>query len=337
MSEKPPYAVTPEMVACIERIGEAIGWAEAAGLARDARAQRFNRVRAVRGSLAIEGNTLSEEQVSTLLDGEAVVAPLKDIQEARNAIQAYDRLHLWQPAREADLLEAHRVLMVGLLDGPGTYRRGRVAVMGRGGLRHLAPPAGRVPLLMTNLLAWLECAEEHPLIASSVFHYEFEFIHPFADGNGRVGRLWQTLILSRWKPLFAHIPIESLVHARHRGYYEAIARSSREGESTPFIAFMLDAILEALRTLPGSVDQVTDQVTDQVKSLLAALKSGPQPAIELMARLGLAHRPTFRSNYLRPAISAGLVEMTRPGSPTARDQKYRLTALGERLRAGARA
>ena len=331
MSEKPPYAITPEMVACIERIGEAIGWAEAAGLARDVRAQRFNRVRAVRGSLAIEGNTLSEEQVSTLLDGEAVVAPLKDIQEARNAIQAYDRLHLWLPAREADLLEAHRLLMVGLLDAPGHYRRGRVAVMGRGGLRHLAPPAGRVPLLMTNLLAWLERTEAHPLIASSVFHYEFEFIHPFEDGNGRIGRLWQTLILTRWKRLFAHVPVESLIHAHQNEYYEAIRRSSAKGESAPFIAFMLDIILQTLRIPPSQAsDQESDQVSDQVARLLAVLRKGPKTAAELMAAMGLSHRPSFRRNYVRPAISAGLVSMTRPESPTAKNQRYRITERGKK-------
>ena len=200
--------------------------------------------------------------------------------------------------------------------------------MGDGVIHHIdGPPAEYVPQHMANLLAWLGDADEHPLIASSVFHYEFEFIHPFEDGNGRMGRLWQTLILTRWKSLFASIPVESLVHARQDDYYRAIRESSAAGASTSFIVFMLEIILEALRVSWVS-DQVGDQVSDQVAQLIAALRTGSKSATELMAAIGLSHRPTFRKNYLRPAMSAGLVEMTRPESPTAKNQKYRLTARG---------
>ena len=331
MVTKPPYTITPDILARIEQIGEAIGRAEAAGVSQDLRLRRINRIRTIRGSLAIEGNILSEEQVSTIFDGKPVVAPLRDLQEARNAIKAYDRYPQWNPACETELLSAHEILMAGLLDAPGRYRRGQVAVMGQGKIHHIGPPAERVPQLMGNLLAWLGRTDEHPLIASSVFHYEFEFIHPFEDGNGRVGRLWQTLILTRWKTLFAHVPVESLVHARQGDYYEAIRRSSAEGRSTPFIGFMLEMILEALR-IPTVSDQAGDPVSDQVARLLAALRKGPKTAAELMAELGLSHRPTFRKNYIRPAMSAGLAEMTRPESPTAQNQKYRLTARGREIR-----
>ena len=204
--EKPPYTIAPDILFRIEEIGEAIG--RATGIVQDLRLRRINRILTVRGSLAIEGNVLSEEQVSTILDGKPVVAPLRDIQEARNAIKAYDQYQQWDPASEADLLRAHEVLMSGLLDAPGHYRRTGIGVMGGGAVHHIGPSARRVPQLMANLLAWLGSTDEHPLIASSVFHYEFEFIHPFEDGNGRMGRLWQTLILTRWKPLFAHIPVE---------------------------------------------------------------------------------------------------------------------------------
>ena len=176
---------------------------------------------------------------------------------------------------------------------------------------------------LADLLAWLGSTGEHPLVASSVFHYEFEFIHPFEDGNGRMGRLWQTLILTWWKALFAHIPIESLIHTRQGDYYRAIRQSSAEGASTSFVALMLDTILEALRSAA-----VCDQAVDQVARLIAALQGDPKTTAQLMAELGLSHRPTFRNNYIHPVIAAGVVEMTRPESPTAKNQTYRLTARG---------
>ena len=262
MSQGPPYRITPEMLSRVVQIGEAIGRAEAAGVSQDLHLRRINRIRTIQGSLAIEGNILNEEQISTILDGKPVVAPLRDIQEARNAIKAYDRYEQWNAASEADLLTAHQVLMAGLVDAPGRYRRAGVAVMGQGRVHHVGPPAERVPQLMADLLAWLGATGEHPLIVSSVFHYEFEFIHPFEDGNGRMGRLWQTLILTRWNSLFAGIPVESSIHASQSAYYSAIRESSARGESTPFIAFMLEAIFDALRT-SVLTDQAGDQVTDR--------------------------------------------------------------------------
>ena len=250
MNERPPYSITPDMLSRVAQIGEAVGRAEASGVSRDLRLRRINRIRTIQGSLAIEGNVLTEEQVATILDGKPVIAPLRDVQEARNAIEAYEQFERWSPASEADLLAAHEVLMAALLDAPGRYRRGGVAVMGQGRVHHVGPPAARVPRLMADLLAWLGSTDEHPLVASSVFHYEFEFIHPFEDGNGRLGRLWQTLILTRWKPLFACVPVESETHASQSEYYHAIRQSSDKGESTPFIAFMLDTILAALRPPP---------------------------------------------------------------------------------------
>ena len=320
MIEEPPYSITSDILALAEEIGEAIGRATAAST--DLRLRRINRIRTIRGSLAIEGNTLTEAQIATILDGKPVIAPLREVQEVRNAIRAYDEYRRWNPADEAHLLRAHELLMAGLLDVPGHYRRGPVAVMGRGEVQHLGPPAGRVPDLMANLLTWLAQSSEHPLVASSVFHYEFEFIHPFEDGNGRLGRLWQTLILSRWNPLFADVPVESLIHARQSEYYDAIRASSARGEGTPFIEYMLAIILAALST-----PQETPRVTPQVKRLLSVLE-GEMSRQEILRALGLSDRKSLRQRYLSPALEHGYVEMTRPHTPNARNQKYRLTARG---------
>ena len=329
----PPYKITSAILDLVERIGEAIGRTEEMPGQTDLRLRRANRIRSIQGSLAIEGNTLTEEQISTILDGRPVIAPLREIQEVRNALKVYEKFPQWEPASQTELLEAHEMLMVGLLDAPGRYRRGGIAVAGAGEVHHIGPPADRVPHLMSDLLSWLDSTEEHPLITSSVFHYEFEFIHPFEDGNGRMGRLWQSLILTRWKRLFTYVPVESLVYARQSEYYEAIRESSSKGESTPFIVYMLEAILEAVLGLP-TTDQESDYLTDQVARLLPELRNGPRTALDLMAVLGLSHRPTFRNNYIHPALDAGLIEMTRPELPTARNQKYRLTERGQMVNRG---
>ena len=325
-AQPPPYSITSRILARAEEIGEAIGRAEAAAVARDLRLRRANRIRTIRGSLAIEGNRLSEDQISAILDGKPVAGPLRDIQEARNAIEAYDRLQEWNPADGSDLLRAHAILMRALLVAPGRYRTRRIVVMGDEEVQHIGPPASRVPGLMADLLEWLESTGEHRLVASSVFHYEFEFIHPFEDGNGRMGRLWQTLILTRWNPIFAAVPVEGLIHARQSEYYRAIRESSAEGESTKFIEFMLAVILAALRT-----PQATPQVTPQVARLLSVLR-GAMSRRQIQDTLGLRDRKSMRQRYLVPALEAGYIEMTRPDAPTASNQRYRLTELGRRLR-----
>ena len=332
MNYQPPYTITPAILTLVEQIGEALGRLSMIADTQDLRLRRINRIQTLRGSLAIEGNTLSEEQISTILDGKPVVAPPREVQEVRNAIKAYDEYPNWNPASKTDLLNAHEIMTTGLLDAPGQYRTGGVGVMGPTEVIHVAPPAKRVPELMSDLLGWLKTTDEHALIKSCVFHYEFEFIHPFADGNGRLGRLWQTLILTRWNPLFTDIPVESMVYAHQSDYYDAIAQSSKDGQSTVFVEFMLKTIFEKIQSCSGDTDQDSDQVTDQVKTLLAAFEKADNKTLgasELMAAVGLSHRPTFRQNYLHPALAAGLIEMTIPDKPNSRNQKYRLTTKGK--------
>lgn len=322
---QPPYTITAEILNRVAAVSEAIGRLTVlTDQARSLRLRRINRVRTIHGSLAIEGNTLSEAQITAILEGKRVIAPPREVQEVKNALAAYDRFDSWKPESDKDLLEAHRILMSGLIDEAGSYRHGGVGVMAGSQVIHMAPPADRVPHLMTDLFGWLATTDAHPLIASSVFHYEFEFIHPFADGNGRLGRLWQSLILARWNPLFADIPVESLIFEHQAEYYQAIQESTQQNDSAPFIAFMLLMILDTMTT---SAPQVSPQVTPQVGELLAAIR-GEMGREALQSDLGLSDRKSFRERYLKPALADGLIEMTIPDKPNSRLQKYRLTDKG---------
>ena len=293
--------------------------------------RRGNRIKTIQASLAIEGNTLSLEQVTAVIAGKRVLAPPREIQEVRNAFAAYEELPNWTAHSRTDLLAAHGLMMAGLVDEIGCFRSGEVGIQRGGKVIHVAPPAERVPALIDDLLAWLEKTDEHPLVASCVFHYEFEFIHPFQDGNGRLGRLWQTLILSHWRPVFALLPVETH-HPRPPTGLLCRPRPGRPAaDATAFIEFMLNAILQAIEESTLVSDQESDHQSDQVMRLLRALRKSQRSASDLMTELGLAHRPTFRKNYLHPALAAGLIEMTQPDTPRARNQKYRLTARGKQL------
>lgn len=211
--------------------------------------RKVNRMKTIRGSLAIEGNSLSEEQVTALIEGKHVVAPIKEIQEVRNAILAYEQFPDLDPFSVKDLLKAHGIMAWGLLDNPGQFRRGGVGVMGRSGISHVAPPAHMVSGLISELFEWLKHAEDHILIKSSVFHYEFEFIHPFEDGNGRMGRFWQSRLLTEWNPVFANLPIENMIWENQAGYYKAIEQSTDDADSGVFVEFMLKMIANTIKRL----------------------------------------------------------------------------------------
>lgn len=299
---RPPFTVAAGIVSQVAAIAESLGRLGAVQ-GKALRLRRINRIRSVRGSLAIEGNTLSEAQITAILDGKPVIAPPREVLEARNALAAYEGLPRWKPAHEPHLLAAHACLMTGLADDAGHYRRGGVGVMQGQQMVHMAPPASRVPTLMKNLLRWLADTDQHPLIASSVFHYEFEFIHPFSDGNGRMGRLWQTLILSRWNPLFAHVPVESLVHAQQAGYYAALNESTQRSDCGVFVEFMLAAIADSLHEATSAETPVETPADVSVEKavrtpdlLLALLRRQPELTLAEVARaLGKSVRTVERA------------------------------------------
>lgn len=347
---QPPLTLTARMLGLVGDISEQVGVLTAnREKALTPQLRRGNRIRTIQASLAIENNSLDLEQVTAVLEGKRVLGLPREIQEVRNAFATYEAMPSWHPTQLTDLLAAHRLLMHGLIDDAGQLRKGGVGIYRGDRLLHMAPPASRLTPLMHDLLQWLAVSDWPPLITSCVFHYEFEFIHPFADGNGRMGRLWQTLILSQWRPVLAYLPVESVICARQEAYYAALAMADQAGEATPFVEFMLEALQQALREasesesesatkpvganvdMPATVQvtdqvtvQVTDQVADPITRLLAVLTPGTVlKASELMQRLGLAHRPTFNQNYLKPALAAGLIEMTDPASPRSPLQQYR--------------
>jgi Fic family protein len=328
MSYQPTYSITPRILHLIAEINETLGRLSALQeQASNLRLRRINRIRTIQGSLAIEGNTLTESQITAILDGKPVIAPPREIQEARNALVAYYKLEHWEANSEAHLLDAHLLMMQGLIDEAGVYRHKGVGIMQRKQVIHMAPPANRVNILMGNLLSWLQTTNDHALIVSCVFHYEFEFIHPFTDGNGRMGRLWQTLILSQWKPVFSHISVESMVYAQQTAYYQALNESTQQADPAPFIEFMLAIILEACAS---NTPQDTHQETPQVIKLLKVLQ-GEMSREQLQLTLKLKDRKSFRERYLLPALSAELIKMTLPDKPNSSLQKYFLTALGKQL------
>ena len=244
---KPPFTVSAKAINLIAMISSQLErYAIRMEQEDTLRLRRANRIKTIHSSLAIEGNTLSEGEVQAVLEGKKVVAPLKEIQEVKNAIKTYELYPKLNPFSIQDLLLAHGTMMSGLVDEAGMFRKGGVGVFDGDKPIHIAPPADRVRDLMSDLFGWLENADDHLLIRSCVFHYEFEFIHPFTDGNGRIGRLWQSLILGRLNPIFEHLPVENMVYSNQQAYYHAINRSSDLGDSGPFIDFMLEEILNAL-------------------------------------------------------------------------------------------
>ncbi|HIQ61518.1 MAG TPA: Fic family protein [Candidatus Enterenecus faecium] len=263
-NQKPPFEITNQIISDVAEIAELMGkFSVTNQLSTNPTLRRSNRIRTIHGSLAIEQNTLSLEQVTAVLDGKQVLAPPKDIAEVKNAYEIYERLDQLDPYSVDDLLTAHGILTRGLVEESGQFRSRPVGVVDRqGNILHFGTLPQYVPDLVMELLEWVKTSQVHMLIRSCVFHYELELIHPFADGNGRVGRLWHTLLLSRWNPVFAWLPVESIIHDRQQEYYAAINASNEAGESTVFIEFMLSAIKASITETMEVSDEMMDEMSD---------------------------------------------------------------------------
>ncbi len=247
---QPPFHMTDKMVTLLAEISELVGKITVLQeKTPNPHLRRENRIRTIHSSLAIEQNTLSLEQVTAILDGKRVLGNPNEIREVRNAYEAYELLLELDPHSVEDLLTAHRLMMQGLVPESGRFRTGGVGIFDVDRLVHMAPPAEFVAKQIQELFAWYADSQMHPLIRSAVFHYEFEFIHPFQDGNGRMGRMWHTLLLGQWKPLFFWLPVEELIQARQRDYYDALGKADHAADSVVFVELMLEIICETLRNL----------------------------------------------------------------------------------------
>lgn len=278
-NKKPPFEITNTIIDSVAEIAELVGRLTSMNqLSSNPTLRRSNRIRTIHGSLAIEQNTLSLEQVTAVLNGKHVLAPPKDIAEVKNSYEIYERLDEMDPYSVDDLLTAHGIMTRELVDESGMFRTWPVGVVDQEGrVLHFGTLPQYVPDLVMELLDWVKNSDVHMLIRSCVFHYEFELIHPFADGNGRVGRLWHTLLLSKWNPAFAWLPVESIIHDRQEEYYAAINASNDAGESTVFVEFMLSAIKASLIDAINARDEVSDGAMDkatmrwkQIEKFLAA-------------------------------------------------------------------
>lgn len=298
---QPPFQITEEITNLIVEIGEYVGSISTyESMCQNPVLRRESRIKSIYSSLAIEQNTLSLNQVTDVIEGKRVFGPPQDIREVKNAYEAYERVSTLDPYSTKNLLLAHKLLMDGLVKEAGSFRSGNVGVYVGNQLIHAGTPAKYVPDLIAQLMTWLKESKLHPLVKSCIFHYEFEFIHPFADGNGRTGRLWQSLILQNWKGIFAWLPVETLVHEHQEEYYDVLGRADRAGDSTEFVEFMLRMIRDALKEISENqnndvaVNVVTNVVTNEDKVLALLKQDGSLTAKILASSLGLTQRQVQR-------------------------------------------
>ena len=322
----PPFSITNQMLTLVAQIAEKTGRVTGyRSFETKPHLRRNNRIRSIHSSLAIEANSLSLDEVKSVISGKAVIGPQKEIQEVKNAYQAYDMLGSFDPYSLDDLKKLHGVMTYLTVQESGVFRNHNEGVFNGDRCIFMAPPPEFVPDQMRSLFDWMKVARSdvHPLILSCVFHYEFVFIHPFADGNGRMARLWQTALLSEWNPIFQYLPLESRIHEFQDGYYDAISACHAAGNSDAFITFMLDKIDMTLDWALHQVSEKDAYLTAEVQKLVEIMEYDvPYSAAQLMEKLGLKSRDNFRKLYLLPALDQGLIVMGIPDKPTSRNQTY---------------
>jgi len=323
---RPPFQITNEILAYVSSISEKIGRITAiSNMEAKPHLRRNNRIKSIHSSLKIEANSLSLGQVRDVINGKMVLGEQKEIQEVKNAYAAYEKFAEIQPYSIKSLKQFHGIMTKYVVEEAGSFRRGEEGVFNGDQCIFMAPPAQLIPQLMESLFAWMKKEQEniHPLILSSVFHYEFVFIHPFSDGNGRIARLWHTAMLSKWKPIFEYIPIESRIERFQEEYYAAIAQCHVDGASTVFIEFMLSQIDKILDDISVQVSEENALLSEGMKKLLEVMEYDvPYTGKALMDKLGLKSREGFRKNYLHPAVEMNLIRMTIPDKPNSRNQRY---------------
>jgi Fic family protein len=306
---KPPYQITDKILQLVVSISEKLGEINATHLYKPpTELRKKNRIKTIQSSLEIEGNTLTEEQITALLENKRILAPKKDILEVQNAIKVYEQINRLNPNQLKDLEKAHGVLMNGLIETAGKLRTKNVGIVKGSKVEHIAPSGSMVKGLMNDLFTYLKKDEDVILIKSCVFHYEFEFIHPFIDGNGRMGRLWQTLILMQQYPVFEYLPIESLIKENQTKYYHALGQSDKMGSSTPFIEFMLDIILQSLENLLKTQNRTltTEDRIDLFKDLIGANEFSRKDYLQNFKEIS----QSTASRDLKWAIERGILTKT---------------------------
>ena len=323
---KPPFTITNKILSYVSSISEKLGRITAtSNLESKPHLRKNNRIKSIHSSLKIEANSLSLGQVRDVINGKIVLGEQKEIQEVKNAYAAYEGVSEINPYSIKDLKKYHGIMTKYVVEESGDFRQGEESVFNGDQCIFMAPPARLVPQLMDELFDWMKetKTEIHPLILSSVFHYEFVFIHPFSDGNGRMARLWHTAILSKWKPVFEYIPIESQIEKFQEEYYEVIAQCHIDGTSTIFIEFMLSQIDKILDDIVVQFSDDNELLSEYIKRLLDVMEYDiPYTSKSLMDKIGLKSKEGFRRNYLRPAVDRNLIRMTIPDKPNSRNQRY---------------
>ena len=322
----PPFNITPEILSKATIISEKIAKLDKfTNLNKKPYLRKQTRINSIHSSLAIENNNLTLDQVRDVINGKLVLGPQKEIQEVKNAYKAYEMINEVNPYSIDDLKKIHSVMTFLTVEESGEFRKGAEGVFDGDKCIFVCPPPEMINLLIKNLFDWMYENKDilHPLILSSVFHYEFVFIHPFSDGNGRTARLWQNILLYNWKESFEYLPIESQIHKYQEEYYNKIAYCNKTGDSTEFIEFMLKIIDETLDKALNTPSVPINQETININKLLDCLeKNVPLSANEIMNKLGIKSKTTLRNQYLHPAIKQGLVKLTNPEKPNSSKQTY---------------